>query len=72
MYIYTVGDDKVDVRDKDLVKAERVLSLWTEDMKQKRVQVDGHTIDQEVLRLYEHVSRSERSRYISAGVKGGN
>lgn len=36
------GDEKINVHDKALVKAERALSLWTEDINQKRVPVDGH------------------------------
>ncbi|KFD50448.1 hypothetical protein M513_08675 [Trichuris suis] len=42
------------VRDKVLVKAEKALSLWIEDMSQKHVPVDGRMIREKALSLYEH------------------
>lgn len=42
MRVYVVGDEKINKRNKALVKAERSSSFSTENMSQKRVPVDGH------------------------------
>jgi hypothetical protein len=49
------------VHDEALAKAERASSLWIENMNHKGVLVDGHTIREKVLSLYEHFSKSEPS-----------
>ncbi|XP_054445130.1 tigger transposable element-derived protein 1-like [Pteronotus mesoamericanus] len=51
------------VRDKCLVKMEKALSLWVEDMNRKCVPVDGSMLRQKALSLYERFSKgsSERS-----------
>jgi hypothetical protein len=41
------------VRDKVLMKVEKVLNFWVEDMNRKRVPVDGKVLQQESLNLYE-------------------
>jgi hypothetical protein len=42
------------VRDRALVKMEKTLSLWIEDMSQKNVPVDQNMIREKALILYEH------------------
>ena len=51
------------VRDKCLVKVEKALSLWVEDMNRKCVPVEGSMLRQKALSLYEDFSKgsSERS-----------
>ena len=51
------------VRDKCLVKMEKALSLWVEDMNRKCVPVDSTVLRQKALSLYEDFSKgsSERS-----------
>jgi hypothetical protein len=43
---------RINVHDEALVKVERALSLWIEDM--EHVPVDGHVIHEKVLILCEH------------------
>lgn len=40
------------VRDKTLVKTEKAINLWLEDMNRKRVPIDGRTIREKALSLY--------------------
>ncbi|CAM5145614.1 unnamed protein product [Eretmochelys imbricata] len=40
------------VRDKTLVKTEKALNLWLEDMNRKRVPIDGNTLQEKALSLY--------------------
>ncbi|CAM4653484.1 unnamed protein product [Lepidochelys kempii] len=40
------------VRDKILVKTEKALNLWLEDMNRKRMPIDGNTLREKALRLY--------------------
>ena len=51
------------VRDECLVKMEKALSLWVEDMNRKCVPVEGSMLRQKALSLYEDFSKgsSERS-----------
>ncbi|XP_062887396.1 general transcription factor II-I repeat domain-containing protein 2A-like isoform X1 [Mobula hypostoma] len=55
------------VRDKVLAKTEKALSVWLEDMSQKHIPVDGKTIREKALSLYEHycegVEESERKEF---------
>ena len=41
------------VRDKHLVKMEKALNLWIEDMNRKRCPVDGNVLRQKAMSLYE-------------------
>ncbi|XP_074184543.1 general transcription factor II-I isoform X5 [Rhinolophus sinicus] len=50
------------VRDKCLVKMEKALSLWVEDMTRKRVPVDGSMLRQKALSLYEDFSKGSSER----------
>ncbi|CAM4542622.1 unnamed protein product [Caretta caretta] len=40
------------VRDKTLVKTEKALNLWLEDMNRKRIPIDGNTLREKALSLY--------------------
>ncbi|CAM4402597.1 unnamed protein product [Caretta caretta] len=40
------------VRDKTLVKTEKALNLWLEDMNRKRVPINGNTLREKALSLY--------------------
>jgi hypothetical protein len=44
MRVHVVGDDKIDMSNKVLLKAETSLSLWPEQINQKRVPLNEHTI----------------------------
>lgn len=54
------------MHDKALVKTERAISLWIENLNHKGVLVDGHTICKKVLTPYEHFSKIEPSGGTSA------
>ncbi|XP_018608961.2 uncharacterized protein LOC108935128 [Scleropages formosus] len=45
------------VRNKCLVKMEKALNLWVEDMNRKCVSIDGNMLRQKALRLYEDFSK---------------
>lgn len=45
------------VRDKCLVKMEKALNLWVEDMNRKRVPIDSNMLRQKALSLYEDFSK---------------
>jgi len=47
------------VRDRVLVKMEKALSLWMEDMSHKNVPVDQNVIREKALSLYEHFRQTE-------------
>lgn len=50
------------VRDKRLVKMEKALSLWVEDMSSQRVAVDGSALRQKALSLYQDLGRASPER----------
>ncbi|KAM4814127.1 general transcription factor II-I isoform X3 [Urocitellus parryii] len=50
------------VRDKCLVKMEKALSLWVEDMNSRRVAVDGSALRQKALSLYQDLSQASPQR----------
>ncbi|KAM5262115.1 general transcription factor II-I isoform 5-T5 [Hipposideros larvatus] len=50
------------VRDKCLVKMEKALSLWVEDMNRKHVPVDSTVLRQKALSLYEDFSNGSSER----------
>lgn len=52
----------VTVRDKCLVKMEKALSLWVEDMSSRRVAVDGSALRQKALSLYQDLSQASPER----------
>ncbi|XP_021110017.1 general transcription factor II-I isoform X5 [Heterocephalus glaber] len=50
------------VRDKCLVKVEKALSLWAEDMSRRRVPIDGSALRQKALSLYADFRRASPER----------
>ncbi|XP_062036194.1 general transcription factor II-I isoform X6 [Lepus europaeus] len=50
------------VRDKRLVKMEKELSVWVEDMKRRRVAIHGSVLRQKALSLYADCSRGSPDR----------
>ncbi|XP_020020233.1 general transcription factor II-I isoform X7 [Castor canadensis] len=50
------------VRDKCLVRMEKALSLWVEDMNRKCVPIDGSLLRQKALSLYEDFSKASPER----------
>ncbi|XP_010617349.1 general transcription factor II-I isoform X9 [Fukomys damarensis] len=50
------------VRDKHLVKVEKALSLWAEDMSRQRVPIHGSVLRQKALSLYADFSRASPER----------
>ncbi|XP_023609182.1 tigger transposable element-derived protein 1-like [Myotis lucifugus] len=50
------------VRDNGLVKMEKALSLWVEDMNRKCVPVDGSMLRQKALSLYKDLSEGSSER----------
>lgn len=45
------------VRDVALVKTEKALNIWLEDMNQKHVPVDGAVLQEKALSLYQHYNK---------------
>lgn len=45
------------VHDKYLVKMEKILNLWTENMNENHVLIDSDMLHQKVLSLYEDFSK---------------
>jgi hypothetical protein len=51
--------EKHEVCSKLVIKPERPVSLWVEDVNEEHVLVDRHTIYKQVVSLSEHMSESE-------------
>jgi len=49
------------VHDKLLMKEEKALNFWVEDMNRKRVPVDSNVLRQEALSLYEGFQKKDRT-----------
>ncbi|XP_044533500.1 tigger transposable element-derived protein 1-like [Gracilinanus agilis] len=50
------------VRDKVLVKVEKALNLWVEDMSRKRMPIDGNMLRQKALTLYEDFQKKDKTK----------
>ena len=48
-------------RDKVLMKVEKALHFWVEEMNRKRIPVDGNVLQQKALSLYEDFQKKDRT-----------